>query len=325
MLFLEDALAKLELMDPEVVFAVNSDRVIASLKKLSDKYGVTLDAPLLFLLTGGLSEADLPEYLEQEKDLDPSRSKIVAKEFLQTVVEPLTKRLNFLNADPDKEGITIAQEKEYLRRIFKEDLVSELHESPFIKNAFNFRLFDLFEREFSLKKELERLLYENNELLTSAKIKVGEGLVEPTIANWLKDFIDKNGSGMFTAVTLSQYLTDSENTKKLTFAERKDLSDLFMTYANLKFFEELVNKKPMDDWRIIPFDLNELKKPQEAKKQSPKVAVEKPQLQSQEEKLAQYDWNNLSNLERRALLEELGLTQKDLDKFLNNSHARMNY
>lgn len=322
MLFLEDALEKFADLDPEVVFAVNSDRVIASLKQLAEKYGVSFESALLFLVVGDLPETEIADYLVREAGLDEKIADQATQEFLELVAKPLSLRLGFLNADPDKEFMSLVQEKEYLRKIFKEDLLVELKDSPFLKNAFNFRIFDILEKDINFKRELERLLYDNNERVTANNIVVSGQTVAPTIANWLRDFINTAGSANFNSVVFSNYLVNSANTKNLTPEERSILADLISVYKNLKFFEEEVEGKEIDDWRILPFSVSELKQVGKApkakaisKKSDAKSAdetLEKEVLPpSLDEKLLGYDWPNLSPLETRAILESLGITLKD--------------
>lgn len=322
MLFLEDALEKFADLDPEVIFAVNSDRVIASLKQLAEKYGVSFESALLFLVVGDLPETEIADYLVREAGLDEKIADQATQEFLELVAKPLSLRLGFLNADPDKEFMSLVQEKEYLRKIFKEDLLVELKDSPFLKNAFNFRIFDILEKDINFKRELERLLYDNNERVTANNIVVSGQTVAPTIANWLRDFINTAGSANFNSVVFSNYLVNSANTKNLTPEERSILADLISVYKNLKFFEEEVEGRGIDDWRILPFSVSELKqvgktsKTKEISKKSDKKSAEEilekeVTVNSLDEKLSSYDWPNLSPLETRAILESLGITLKD--------------
>jgi len=318
MLFLEDALEKFAELDPEVVFAVNSDRVIDSLQQLLQKYGVSFESALLFMVVGDLPENEVADYLIREAGLEEKLADQASQEFLEQVVKPLTLRLAFLNADPDKEFMSLVQEKEYLRKIFKEELIIELKDSPFLKNAFNFRVFDIFEKDINFKRELEGLLYDNGEILTSKNITVGGKTMPATIANWLRDFINTCGSANFNSVVFSNYLVNSANTKNLTTEERSLLADLISVYKNLKFFEEEVEGKAIDDWRILPFSISELKQVKKTKKiesldesVAEETAVKETPKSSLDDQLSGYDWPSLSPLEVRAILESLGIPLKD--------------
>ena len=330
MIFLEEALEKFEQLDPEVIFTVNSERFTKPLSALSEKYGVSFDAAMIFIIVGELEVADLPAYLIREFDLPEDKAQAAAADLTGQVIEPMAERLLFLSADPDKPGITDNQEKEILRKIFSEALLSELDEVFMIKNALNYRLFNIFEKDFNFKRELERLLYENPERLTSSSIMVESKTVPPTIANWLADFISRKGTGDFNTVALSDYLTNSENGKNLSVVERQRVSDLLTVYRNLKFFPTNQTGKPIDQWQIIPFDQAEFKHFMERQEQGAggeelvvaeamadtgRPAAKTSGTASLDDKLAPYNWSKITGIERRALLEDLGVPLKDFVKW----------
>lgn len=310
--FLEDALEKFELLDPEVVFIVNSDRFITPLHQLSEKYQIDFDDIVIMMVTGDLKPEDLIGYLAQEKQLEEDKAKAAADELTKMVLEPLSERIMFLSADPDRSKESIRLEKEHLKKIFSQNFLIEFDEHPFIRNALNFKIFDLLEKDFALKMELERALYENKELLTSDKITISNRLVEPTVGNWLKDFIQKKGNDNFDTVVLSDYLANSENAKNLNMEERIKLAEVLLLYKNLRFFEAEVKGKPISDWRIFPVSLDELKQSQRVKESSEKSPAEEPSL---EEKLSAYDWDSMGKLEILAVLEELGVSQKEFNEW----------
>lgn len=315
MLFIEDALAKMELLDPEVIFIINSDRFLIPLHELAEKYKIDLDDSLIFLVTGDLKEEDLISYLIQEKEMAEADAKVLAKELSEYILKPLTERLIFFNSDPDRSQDSIRLEQGYLKQIFAKNFLAELTENVFIRNALNFKIFDLLERDFNFKMELERALYDNQELLTTEKIKISQRLVEPSVGNWLKDFIHKKGNENFDTVVLSDYLANSENAKNLNMVERVRLAEVLLLYKNLRFFEIEVKNKPIDDWRIFPVSLNELKKKQQELESEDE---DEPSELSLEQKLATYDWDKMSKLEILAVLEELGVSQKDFNDWKNS-------
>jgi|GEM_PF-1883511 len=330
MIFLEEALDKFEQLDPEVVFTVNSERFTSPLAALAEKYGITLDAAMIFIIVGELEVRDLPAYLTREFDLPPDKAQAASVDLVSQVLEPMAQRLLFLDADPDKLGITDSQEKEILRKIFGEALLQEMDENFMIKNALNYRLFNIFEKDFNFKRELERLLYDNAERLTASPVMVDGKPVPPTIANWLSDFIDKKGTGDFNTVALSDYLTNSENGKNLKPEEKQRVSDLLTVYRNLKFFPTNQAGKPIDEWQILPFDQAEFKhfmerqeggegEEESASAETPAgegSLIAKPNKStSLDAKLSQYDWSKITGIERRALLEDLGVLLRDFVKW----------
>lgn len=324
MLILEDALQKFESLDPEVIFIVNSDRFTQKITELSERVGVDLNSAVLYFIVGFLRSEELAEYLEQEKDLEEEKAKMIADELRNQVLKPMEDRLSFLNSDPDKENPTVTQEKEILRKIFLESLISEMNEFVLVKNAVNLRIFDILEQDLNFKRELEQQLYKNNELLTKDSITLDDKSSSPTIGNWLKDFIAKKGTDDFSTIALSDYLTNSANTKNLTSEDRQKVFDLLNLYRNIKFFPATVEGKPMEEWRIIPFDASEVKKFVETKnkateeKKNEEVKGNKAVSSSElttEQKLAEHDWHKIVGIERRALLEELGVSLKDFVKW----------
>lgn len=321
MLSLEDALGKFELLEPEVIFIVNSDRFTNAIKELSEKYGVDLNAAVLYSVVGDLKPEELPEYLMQEKELAEDQAKAIATELIEKVLKPMEIRLLFLNNDPDKSGITPAQEKDELRKIFSENLVSEMSENFIIKNALNQRMFNILDEDINFKRDLERLIYENKEHLTEKLILLYEKPIEPTVGNWLKDFIQKKGADNFNAVSLSDYMTNSQNTKNLSAEEKQKVIDLLNLYRNLKFFPENVAGKPMEDWQIIPFDPDEVKKFIEMQKSLGEEEEEEIGM-TIDQKLSRHDWSNIVGIERRALLEELGVSLNDFVKWQANKSVK---
>jgi len=104
------------------------------------------------------------------------------------------------------------------------------------------------------RKNLENALFSNQEILTDKDFVFNGKKQMSTISNWLKDFIKRNGSGMFDNLALSQYLSGSENAKKLDSQEKKLLHKLLILYRNLKFFPESMGNAPAEEWEIIPLD-----------------------------------------------------------------------
>jgi hypothetical protein len=104
------------------------------------------------------------------------------------------------------------------------------------------------------RAELEAALYNNQEKITAARLTLENRELEPTIANWLKDFIKINGSEFFNEVVLAQYLGSSPNASRLDQEEKKTVGKLLKLYRNLVFFPESMRDKPLDKWEIIPVD-----------------------------------------------------------------------
>lgn len=145
------------------------------------------------------------------------------------------------------------KEKEDSLKIFKSSIKNLLLNSDKdILEDYNLTLLELMTDDVKFKKDLENSLYHNDEKLTVSKFKLIGKIEKPTIGNWLKDFIKRNGTNLFSDVVLTEYITKSENTKKLYKNERILLSKLLQLYRNLKFFPESQKGRREDDWEIIP-------------------------------------------------------------------------
>jgi hypothetical protein len=141
-------------------------------------------------------------------------------------------------------------------QIFRENLLALFSkENRIFAESINLRLFELALENTNLFYELEKILYINEEKLSNKEFTLDEKPKSPAVANWLKDFIKKNGSGMFDNLVLTQYLTASENAKKLDPAERDLLKKLLLTYRHLKFFPASMPNDYGDGWEIIPIEI----------------------------------------------------------------------
>jgi hypothetical protein len=105
-----------------------------------------------------------------------------------------------------------------------------------------------------LKGRLADLIIDSQERISERNISLGEKLVPPTISNWLKDFMQKQGSGNFNNLAISQYLTSSENAKNLGSDEKKLIGNAFQLYRNIKFYPESMKDIAPEQWFIVPVD-----------------------------------------------------------------------
>lgn len=91
-----------------------------------------------------------------------------------------------------------------------------------------------YEDRDAFKRKLRDALLKNNELITEKNIVVNEKEVEPTIANWLKDYNSSLGVGPVEKLKQAQYLSSSKNIQKVANGEKKKLIYLFNFYERLK-------------------------------------------------------------------------------------------
>ncbi len=188
-----------------------------------------------------------------QKIRNDRQAELAAEAEPERVVQPL----EYQPMDPDKE------KKESIE-IFKSKLVNFLTvEDPailMIIDDYNAILIELMDEDVNFRRQLEQALYANQEKLTSANLQTDDGIAEPTIANWLADFVAQKGTDYFDNVTLSDYVTASNNARSLSAEERKSLARLLELYRNLKFFPAGLDQIPPENWQIIPFSIDALAK-----------------------------------------------------------------
>lgn len=103
--------------------------------------------------------------------------------------------------------------------------------------------------DYALK--LTNLLLASEELLTPEQLLIDGRLLPATVGHWLRDFIAKKGSGSFDTISISDYVTNSENGRKLKIADRDKVAGLLAVFARLKFFPENQVSDDPADWQIF--------------------------------------------------------------------------
>ncbi|MFA6537403.1 MAG: hypothetical protein WCT18_03305 [Patescibacteria group bacterium] len=151
------------------------------------------------------------------------------------------------------------EEKQSAKRVFGGMLLEILEiENYRLKLDLNIRMFGvLFEDEEQkvFQKELLDVLYKNNERLTDKKITVNSESVDPTIGNWLADFIHYAGiEETNSTIKRSQYLISSPNVKSLSAEEKSRLDNLLKIFVALKNFYSNAEKMDMADLYIFPYN-----------------------------------------------------------------------
>lgn len=195
------------------------------------------------------------------------------------------------------------EEKVSCESLLKNDFLTVLEEKDTeLIDMLNFRILNLMINHPDYIPDFERSLLENSQKITNEKIDLEGKDVDPTIANWLLDFISRVGIDNITTITQSKYLTDSKNAKNLTFEERKKLSKLLEFYRRFKHFPESLEKLPPNEWGLIPVET----KPKG--KFEKKETIEKtPETNKQAQSLKQkYDAiTDKKSLEAKAIAEEI--------------------
>lgn len=253
-MLIEEAVKKFntELPD-EIRFSCSAPEVIKPLRSLESAYNINLAPLIIYFAIGEIKFEEVSEYIETEYQLDKNKVRTISKEIEEEILKPLVERVNFLNAHPDKD-MSLVQEKNIAERMFQEHLRVELLRPSFITQAINFRLLAILSSDLDFQQVLVRAIYDNTEKITKHSIVVNEEPVEPTISNWLKDYISKYGTDKYDSMTQSTFLINSENGKKLDNKERALLAKVLKTYINIKFFPESMPTDDGEGWEIIPVD-----------------------------------------------------------------------
>jgi len=215
---------------------------------------------------------------------------------------------------------SVVEEEEEGENLDDEPLSQEEYASLFNKGVISF-LFEMSDpemiREFNqetivfisenslAQNDFFKNLMSNQEMIGRNPIWLENKKVDPTIANWLKDFIKEKGSDFFDELILAEYLAVSPNPKNLSSDEKNLLRRLLNLYRNLAFFPESQENLPAEKWQLVPF---------EEKDQQEKTFLEKKEdnfRRELEESLRKFQ---KGSLEYRAASEELERLNKTLNK-----------
>ncbi len=183
--------------------------------------------------------ADYQNYIQRFND--------AIEDYQLGLVEELTNKFDKL-IDPKEEA-------EEMISLFNESLLVILadqdRESIF---SLNQGLNYLLANDEKIKDALLSEIVDNQGRLGKEALLVGDKSLEPTIANWLRDFIVRVGSAYFDNVVLAEYSVNSTNAKKLSAEEKISLSRLLKLYRNLKFFTQVFGDVSIGQREIIPMD-----------------------------------------------------------------------
>lgn len=322
MIYLEDAIKKYNSLPEIAIIEFNKKEVIGKINELENLYKINLSPFIIYVAINELRQAE--NYLMDELGYKDEKVRAVIDEVNRQILNPVSERLNFLNPDPDKLNISIKQEEGLIVKIFSEKLINELNNYQTIIEAINRRIFYVLSRNLSFQQEIEKALYLNEETFSDKDFIVENNRKKPTVANWLRDFINHFGAKMFDAVELSSYLTNSDNAKKLNDSERQLLIKILNTYRNIKFFPESMPDDDGTNWEIIPVDKMEeetarpklvIKSPEPIIKEesfgskrpsgpvdSIQTKPKNPRIEEMKEMAARY---RVGSLERKAVEEEI--------------------
>lgn len=194
--------------------------------------------------------------------------------------------------------------REEYNKIFREGVLSFLFEISDLEmlEEFNQKTLVFMDEDSLAQNDFFKSLMSNQELISRNPIIIENKKEDPTIANWLKDFIKEKGSDFFDELVLAEYLATSPNPKNLSAEEKDLLRRLLNLYRNLVFFPESQESLDPEKWQLVPF---------EEKHQEEKTFLEKKQdnlRRELEESLRKFQ---KGSLEYRAASEELERLNKN--------------
>lgn len=152
-------------------------------------------------------------------------------------------------------------EKNSLVKIFATNLKDTLKYADYeLKTDLNARLVYLLIRDESgdFQKRLLDAVYGNSEKLTEKPFRLKGEILEPTIANWLKDYINFVGvEQVVSTIKKAQYYVNAESVKSLTEEEKNLLDRLLDVYIAIKNFTFNIRKFSVEELFIFPYTREE--------------------------------------------------------------------
>ncbi len=260
-----------------------------------------------------------PSLILKKKKVNPEDYDI----WVASLENELEKELDLAIDEFDKslDEINWEEESKLALEIINSQLVEVFRDySPMGQAEFNRGLALMLINVPEFPKEATKALLLNQEKITSNKIKLNDKIVEPTIANWLKDYNYQFNLSEFSTLNLTKFISSSINCQKLAEKEKSYVARLLQMFLNIKFFPDSLKDQMIENWQI--FSLPEVKKEKfskvinkDIKKEEVVDVSRKVELAGVSQKLANYDWDKIKGLERRALLEELGVSKAEFEKW----------
>jgi hypothetical protein len=307
MITLEQALEKLNSFPSIIIAEVNSDDFVAKINSLEQEFGdISLIPSVLFFITGDLDINLLYKFLMREESLEESQARKIQIKIKDEIYQPLLKKFYFLNDNIDKK-LSFNDEKDYARVFFQNNLLAEIKKHKVIVEAINKRIFFILSKDFDFKKELEKSLYNNNQILSNKKFVLENRTTNSTVGNWLKDFIGKYGTDMFDNVILIEYLNKAENVKLLDAEEKELLGKLLRLYRNIKFFPLSMPTDSGEGWEILPISTTSEELAKARTVSGPPLTDGEKEIKQMEKVSGDY---SDGTLEKQALTEEIVLAKR---------------
>ncbi|MBI4239742.1 hypothetical protein HY620_02000, partial [Candidatus Uhrbacteria bacterium] len=179
-----------------------------------------------------------------ERDAQESMTYLALMKIMNASIRSVAKKIDAV--DWEKEA------KEMLE-FFESKIADHLYtdDGPY-KISLNSMLLAVLANKDNFSEELLKHLYLNKQHIGSIKI----GGAEPTVANWITDFLDFAG-GEVTSIAIAKYLGTSPHVCALPEQDREALHKLLQTFEVLKNFPASLEKLDPMQWMVIPYKLPE--------------------------------------------------------------------
>lgn len=216
-------------------------------------------ADLVFLNWLGKIALPLDQYLEQdiaailqENNINPDNYQSYVNDFILSLEEYSIDKLNDYVTEVEA-NIDPEEEKQNIYDLMSNHLLDVLSsDSAHALVAFNRGLIYVLNNQPDSRRLIESRLVENNEKLTNQAIIVDGKAVQPTIANWLRDFNNNVDMANFDSLAIADYLVKTNNAKNLNEKEKQLVQSLLQFYYNLKFYPDSMAEKPITEAYIMP-------------------------------------------------------------------------
>lgn len=255
--YIEECLEKFNKLPQEIQDFLNSEKVVKTLESIEEKYNIDLTLALVLIFINELDLEDLGIYIEERFKIEENLVDQILIKLEDNIFKEVAKSFSDLEEQPISDyllDISYEDKKKIISEIFYEKLLEQFNLPEDHLLRLNAVIFELIGKNEQFLNKLIKYFLDNQERFSSKNLIIKGKEVEPTIANWIKDFVDLNGSDIFSSVVLAKYLITSENVKKLKEEERQMLRQVLKIYKNLVFFPESMGSAKYLDWEIFPIN-----------------------------------------------------------------------
>lgn len=316
--YINECLMKFQSLSQSVREAFGQGDTYLKLKKMEEKYNVSLSFLMVLIAIDELEPDDITDYLVAKFSLTADQAEKIAEEFKDDILLPV------LDGEMDK---SLAQSssftKDKIEDIFSTGVLDMFSQPKEMIQAFNYEAFAAMDKDPLLEDRLINMFISNEELLSSASLTIDDRPHRGTIKNWLKDFIAKQGSDIFDSFILAKYINSLDGAVNLSPVEKNNLTKVLKTYRNLVFFPESMENVKVENWSIIPIEegIEAVKKADTVKSNRIDSTTTKKQASSsndgfseaislEKDLLAMLAKYNRNSLEYKAIQEELNRLKK---------------